>query len=149
MSGIEVAYAAAAALAVAGTAVQGVSSYQAAKFEEKSSEQQAKHAQLVAEQQAEATREQGKRLAATQLAMTGKSGVAPTSGSPMQVFLQTKRDVELKALDELFSGQVAGAEQENIGSLARGRQVAAIGRGALETGSIISRSYKSVLGKQA
>ncbi len=132
------------ALSLVGTVGSAYSQYQSAKYNEKASKQEAANDILVGRQQADMQREQGKRLAASELAAAGKSGVAPTSGSPMAVFMQNARDSELRALDEEWSGKVKATQARNAAHLYSNQANSAIFTGAVGVGSTLGTLYQGM-----
>lgn len=129
------------AVSLLGTVGQAISGYQSAKYNEAASKQAAKNAELVAQQQADLDREKGKRLIGSQVAAGGASGIVPTEGSPAEVALQSARDSELRALDELFQGKVQATNFKNEANLYKQQATASIFGGLANTGSVLGNIY--------
>ena len=123
MTGIETAaimsaLAATATTAAAGAAVAGgISAYGAGKSQEAQYKQQAVMQQEAGNLEAEKIRERGMRVAATQRALSAKSGVA-LSGSPAQFIQSTNAMQEYDALLARYGGAVKSNESRFAGKVA-------------------------------
>ena len=106
----------------AGTQIgTGISAQSAAKG-------QAREARALAAQAADDERRKGRRLAGSQRAAFGKSGVKIDEGTPLDVLAQTAADAETNALRAAFFFEQQAADFKSIGKTALTRGI--LGAGA-------------------
>jgi len=105
-------------VSVAASVVSAVSAVTTGVLAKKQAESQARIIRDQASARARAQRQRTRRILATQEAITGGSGTLINEGSPLDVALESVKQGELRAQNEIWRGQVFGQALRRRGSMA-------------------------------
>ena len=136
----------AAVAAVAATAVSTASQVSAAKSNAKAADWEAESIAKQTEQAQADERLRNKELLSKQTALAGASGIATTSGSPLENALQSAFEGEMNVLKIGYTGKLNQSAAKYQAALARASITPTIIGGALKATSSIASMYGSMGG---
>lgn len=141
-----VATVAAAGVGAYASYAQGQAQKEASEFNAKVAENNAMAAEQQGQFDAQQIRDKNRRLVASQRAAYAASGVDPNSGSPLDVYRDTKISGELEALTAIYTGRTSANAQTAQASLDRARANSASNAGTLGAASSLLGGAVSATG---
>lgn len=121
-----------AAAAVAGTVITTVASSQAAKANARASEEEEKALKYQTDREQASERKHNLAVLGAQEARIGASGLSSSSGSPMDLMLQSAFEGEMNALDIGYSGGLKQKAKRREAAMYRAQVPGIVIGGALQ-----------------
>lgn len=126
---------------LAGTAAQTAADVRASRTAADVYSAEAESERAAGRYNAEIARDQGRRVIGKQRAIAGASGLATTSGTPLDIMLESAKQAELEALSAQYESESRARNLSMRGQYAKRGAGSAIAQGIVRGGTYFSDWY--------